>query len=1205
MIFDRLLEVTQSLIDLRDLDSLLKKIAESAGTVLGADIVILYEFNASVGKVTGSPVTWGKVQYPEKLLASDDDRPFSESTVSKVLERNKPFYADDVRKKWGQLIGNQTSVEDSGEKTRERFIDRENIASSAAIPLIKRGEKVGVLFISYLESRSFGDQERKIIEIFASQAAVAISNTRALERQIKRHQVLHRVSTELTKTLDEKHVMDIVASGAAEAMNCTHCSVFRLEENQLIIKAAKGPWVSELHKGRTFKIGQGLAGWVAAHGESALVGDASKDERFEPGWSKPRFEDPRSLVDVPILLDNSEVYGVISVEQDQREAFDTHDLQLVETLARQASQTVRNARLFEIIKSLHRVVQEQTLEQTLNRILESINFILGAGVSSSINLYDEKNEEFLPSRAFGPLKAALEVPPRKDGTGRHVLKTQEPLYLEDIHHPPSNCPTIRNDPIENEIKSFAAVPLKRQEQIVGVLFVNFQKPMAFSEEIKRILELFASQAAISIENTRLYAQRIMDIAALQDINEAVVSKKLDEVSELIVAKAIAVTSGEYSELWLREPSGDLVLGAAQGPARGNAQRIRRLKKDQRDNINIVVADTRESHICRNTEDESELCRIYDVARSSVTVPLKYQGEVIGTLNVENSRVNAFTEHHSHLLSSFADQAAIAIKNAQHYKEFQHQVKNLNTLNRIFSQIGASMDRQKMLQTIVEEARESLEATRCTLFTLDDEEVLTPQATDGTPLDTIKEFRFRLGEGLAGWVAQEKRACLISDVLEDPRATPIIIPESGVTRSIILAPLWREGKVIGVISADQDYVAAFNEGDLLFLETLAMQAGIAIQQLDQRCQHIEAITRRFNPYVIGGAVCDEDFFGRQQQLRGILDGIHNNNYIVYGERRIGKTSLLLQIEKLLKTVSEQDTEYYFLPVRCNLQGIPQNHFFRFLRNQIARVAPVPDGQLPLLDNHGKYDHLDLVNDLQCMVDALKEQHSRQDIRIVLLLDEMDPFMGRKTQTQQRFRSIFSDEVSKHLKMIVAGVFVQRQPRTRTSPWYNLFKEIELHTLERSEAQELITKPVRGRYTYENQALEAILKFSNLKPQEIQRLCSYAVSVMLARIGPLPEDARLEDISKQTVIQQRDVHKAFEAAVREKDGEYGNLWKNFSEEQQQVLTNAMKTGGFVADISKFSEKDFCFAREDLYNITYFDDQKIFLAHLFMQWLKNTRL
>ena len=211
---EKLLEVSQSLVAVHDLSQVLQKVAESAKTVLGAAITVLYEYDERLGDVKLPPITCGDINYPAIVSERSFVRPHRESAVFRVLESSQAFYAPNAREDWGQLVPNWSRQEgESG-----NFVYREGIASSAAVCLRAKDERVGVLFVNFRSPRAFSDDEKGTIELFAAQAALAVSNARLmsnLERQAKGHQTLNAVATKLAAMPDEKSILSTVARSAA------------------------------------------------------------------------------------------------------------------------------------------------------------------------------------------------------------------------------------------------------------------------------------------------------------------------------------------------------------------------------------------------------------------------------------------------------------------------------------------------------------------------------------------------------------------------------------------------------------------------------------------------------------------------------------------------------------------------------------------------------------------------------------------------------------------------------------------------------------------------------------------------------------------------------------------------------------------------------------------------------------------------------
>jgi tetratricopeptide (TPR) repeat protein len=265
---------------------------------------------------------------------------------------------------------------------------------------------------------------------------------------------------------------------------------------------------------------------------------------------------------------------------------------------------------------------------------------------------------------------------------------------------------------------------------------------------------------------------------------------------------------------------------------------------------------------------------------------------------------------------------------------------------------------------------------------------------------------------------------------------------------------------------------------------------------QRLRRARAIRRRFNPYIAGAPVMDEDmFFGREKLLARLLNVLHHNSLMITGERRIGKTTFLYHLKKVLE--ADEGTEYRFFPAITDLQGVPEESFFHAVMGDVVdelRLTPQTQATLRFQPDAAGYDGRDFSHDLQRVIDELKTRTPKR-VRLALLIDEVDVLNEYSERINQRLRSIFMKTFSEHLVAIMSGVGIKRIWKSEGSPWYNFFDEIELSAFSREEAEALIREPVEGVFRFEPEAVEKILAGSELKPYVIQKFCINAVNRIL--------------------------------------------------------------------------------------------------------------
>jgi tetratricopeptide (TPR) repeat protein len=369
---------------------------------------------------------------------------------------------------------------------------------------------------------------------------------------------------------------------------------------------------------------------------------------------------------------------------------------------------------------------------------------------------------------------------------------------------------------------------------------------------------------------------------------------------------------------------------------------------------------------------------------------------------------------------------------------------------------------------------------------------------------VQKVEFRVGPRLVGEFM--------------PQSSPLK-PATSVTfgRELPLEPGPNRVAVTAVDSGGLSDTIAFTvERKLRFHETRyflpsAAAGAFALVGLGwgaQRLRRRRAFRRRFNPYIAGAPVLDDDmFYGREKLTARMLSTLHRNSLMITGERRIGKTTFLHHLKRVL--AEDEAGEWHFFPVFVDLQGVPEQSFFHALMaevvdaldlspatREVLRFTPEPEG----------YDARDFAHDLQQVIAELKGRTDRR-VRLALLIDEVDVLNEYSESVNQRLRGIFMKSFSENLVAVMSGVGIRRRWKSEVSPWYNFFDEIELTPFSREEAEALVREPVAGVFRWKPEAVERVLELSRLRPYLVQKLCVHAVNRMLdAGRGTI----RLEDV-----------------------------------------------------------------------------------------------
>ncbi len=281
--------------------------------------------------------------------------------------------------------------------------------------------------------------------------------------------------------------------------------------------------------------------------------------------------------------------------------------------------------------------------------------------------------------------------------------------------------------------------------------------------------------------------------------------------------------------------------------------------------------------------------------------------------------------------------------------------------------------------------------------------------------------------------------------------------------------------------------------------LLVGLGAALMLLRVRKRN-KLLKRRFNPYVAGAPVLHQQhFYGRDQLLEKVLQTVHNNSILLYGERRIGKTSLQHQLKRRLKMLDDPKIDFY--PVFIDLQGTPQDQFFSHMAEEVfEELEPLlGEGNWTVQVGEGdRYGYREFVRDIKRVIDVLKKRSSKQ-AKLVLQLDEVDTLNDYDPRINQRLRSLFMRNFSEHLVCVMSGVGIQKHWESQGSPWYNFFEELQVASFRREDAVKLIERPVQGVFRLDAGVTDRIIELSDCKPYLIQRMC-------VALVGRLHDEKR---------------------------------------------------------------------------------------------------
>jgi NtrC-family two-component system sensor histidine kinase KinB len=503
------------------------------------------------------------------------------------------------------------------------------------------------------------------------------------------------------------------------------------------------------------------------------------------------------------------------------------------------SVTERTKASLDLLYSISRELTEQLdLRELLQRILQLALQAVGAP-AGSILVLDERSEATEGAIATGGKVHDHSTEQLRDtyehGLAGWVVENRQAALVESTR---DDARWLRKpgEEDEGESRSAICVPLLARDRIVGVLTLVRPQSGRFTQEDLALATAIADQAGIAVSNAHLFRSeqdRRKLAATLQEIARTISStldpqivfyqvlEQLERVVDFDSASIFLVEDGHLKPVAARGFNAKQVVLDFSLPIDEGVLGMQVLKTGQP----MVIEDVQQEPTWLRHQELPEADRI----RGWIGAPLIVRDSVVGLLNVDSHHVGSYGPAEVEVVSTFADQAATAVANAQLYGELQRRVQSLVALAETARAITASLDLEEVLQRITERTKESLAVEAASLALLDDEsDELVFRVASGRGAGQIVGTRLQPGKGLAGWVVEHNEAVFSTEVQSDPRFFPEIDRRLGYeTRVLACVPIRVQEKTIGVLEAINPRSGTLANDQIELLTGIADLAGTAI------------------------------------------------------------------------------------------------------------------------------------------------------------------------------------------------------------------------------------------------------------------------------------------------------------------------------------------------------------------------------------------
>lgn len=904
-----------------DADHIVRALLESARKALNiahAGVVLIWDEHTSL-LIPKAVAGYADNEAMKKITYRS-----GESLPGQVFETNRPLRVDEVHFAQDYIFTTEAQL-----LYRQATGGRLPV-SSLLIPIQSGDQRIGVIVLDNFNTpAAFHEEDETLLLSLTQQVGLSLQNVRlvqATQERAAQLEALTSAATNLTSSLKSTELIEVLLDQLGPVIPFDTATLWIREKDRLTVAAARGFPDSEPRLGLTIAVeDSALFKEMIRSGQGISVGDVRQDPRFPP------LEAPRlSWLGLPLVSKN-EVIGVLALEKWQAYFYTREHIQVGTTFASQAAVALENARLFE--ESLSRASE---LDQRSRRLALLNRFSSSLGL-----LLDEDKILQLTANEIQDATAADRVSVVVFERGKAVWKFSNPKPLRKLPHTLPDAPIFQRlreslgvfttDSVKSETdlaplsgflgedtQSLLILPLVSSSNLRALIFVHQNEAVRFSHaEIELALTL-TNQAAIALENARLYQSTLSTAERFAILNQSSyqVNASLDPEQIYVAVHRAAqrlMPVESFVISLLDEENGEiegvyLVDGDKRAP-------VIRIPRDQ--GLSGRVIATGQPLLLHNPVSVEEMGGIPygrpETPQSILAVPMLLGGKALGMLSAQSYQPNVYTEEDLQILSTLANQAMVAIQNGrllnetrrlaqeleqrvvERTAELAREKQNTETLLRILTEVSSSLDLDRALNRTLALLNDAIGAEQGTIMLLDsNDNALHYRAGYGYLSDMMsgerRGFKLKVGEGLAGWVVANREAVLVGDLLKDPRwvTTP---SSSREHRSAIVVPLMVGEDVIGVLMVFHRKANFFGPERLNLVKAIAGQVSVAINNahlyelIRDQAERLGAMLRREQ----------EEASRSQAILEAVADGVlvtASNNRISFMNNSAEK---ILEIE----------------------------------------------------------------------------------------------------------------------------------------------------------------------------------------------------------------------------------------------------------------------------------------------------------------------
>jgi len=748
---------------------------------------------------------------------------------------------------------------------------REMIRTILSVPLLREDEAIGTIALRRIEAHPFSDRQIALLRTFADQAVIAIQNVKLFDEVRARTRDLEESLQQQTATADVLKVISRSAFDLHTVLDALLASACRLCEAEIgTIRYQEGgdyrlaatfgckpQWIDHLSHYPAKPDRGSIFGRTIVDGRTVHFPDVLADPDFQR-QSAQNLMGFRAALGVPLVRDG-QAFGVISLLRLAIGPFSEKQIELIQTFADQAVIAIENVRLItETREALERQTATAEVLQAINSspgdltpvfemILEKAHGLCAVALGTLL-LYDGEKFRAVAVRGFPETFAAglrrgfvpgPNLPHHRLLEGARFAQVADWAEIDD---------PLARDSLNAGVRTTLFIPLRREGALLGYIAASRAEVIPFTEKEITLLESFGAQAVIAMENARLLgelrerqaelARSVDELTATADVLKVISRSSVDlkTVLETLCETVARLCRADQTPLYRRrddkhhlaaawgmsEEARQFALAHPLTPGRGTV-------------TGRVMLERRAVHMPDVLQDPEYTYSEGQKAigyRTLLGIPLLREDALLGVFAISRTRVEPFTDKEIELATSFADQAVIAIENAQLFEELRQSLQQQTATADVLKVISQSaFDLGTVLQTLVESAAHLCEADKATISRKIGEFFYRAETYGFSDefMDYVKDIPIAPERGSAhGRVLLEGKPVHILDVEADPEFTFVDASRLDGFRTVLAVPILREGVPIGALALTRSEVRAFTDKQIELVLTFADQAAIAIE-----------------------------------------------------------------------------------------------------------------------------------------------------------------------------------------------------------------------------------------------------------------------------------------------------------------------------------------------------------------------------------------